>query len=965
MRRRNPGPAAPGQLPEPGELIEVYWGGDRRYYKGKVASFDHATNTHRVEYVDGDVENLDLTTERWRSSQENLKLNRTRGDQAKKKRSDGEESSGAPDGEEEGDSVSGADLGDHKQGDIPAKTENEKLRSKRRMKTKRLEDISQPRLSTDSIPNITQGPSKPAASQLAVDPDGKDGPSTGAPVAMKQTRVARWPGQAVRKSIPFTKWYTSNPDAAAANKVLDTGDNVSKQSNVPLKVGSPSAKARSKSASRKVTNVTKTSDLKTKKPSAEADVEMTATPPAGGNPAPDAVSSAHASDPLVASKTVLDTTKTKTPQATNVPPEKTQMVPPSSQTDIEPVSDLPTSSSAPAVASGASTDNHSQGGVGPMAKSGSAQTTGKAGDAASKGRKKTQAKTPRKASTNGNPKPNGSSSSSVPQQPQSGATKRGRSPASSSEPKRPRKEVRTAVANDGDAQTGLMVKLAIEAANQAMERIAKPLEQRMSDNDRRMSEMVNSNADVTNSITAFAKRQDSIMTDCTQNKKMLEQLRLAMEPVLKIEATVKENLKEYFAAHERRTRADNEALARRIRSIETELKKSDVAPSADPRNLRDTMMAEVRNLRSDFIEEMKSLTKNVDERVASTASASVSKFLTASMPASLKDAIQEQSIKTATETVRSMISKEIPLAIERSLAPRIEAILQAAGDNKTGVRQVAAISVTPAPIASPSPKLILIPRSAPRSGAGVSKTPPSVKSASPKKANSSSAASANARTSKPAVVSKTVPEQEPKAGSSGVSTKQVVTNDVKSGPVKQIETIEAEGGPRVRAQTTGSTVSSSAGADRVTLAKSLVGRSATIWLLEDTERSAPPREPGKQNSWARECCTQCFKHVARTLRAFGDDGEAFRLLNASLSLEEVELSWFLNPSVPEAVDRARSNYQSWDPPLCNNEWNAEASVLRELARRFSLAETRVKPAAGQSALQVAVALTTVAAETEK
>eukprot|EP00171_Calliarthron_tuberculosum_P018203 IDg18203t1 len=281
-----------------------------------------------------------------------------------------------------------------------------------------------------------------------------------------------------------------------------------------------------------------------------------------------------------------------------------------------------------------------------------------------------------------------------------------------------------------------MAKLAIEATLQAMASVTKPLEQRIINTERCNSEIAKSNAGVASSITAFTKRQDSIIANF-----------------------IKEDLKEYFAAHERRTRADNEALARRIRAIETEMKKADVPPSADPRNLRDTLMTEVRNLRADFLEEMKKLSRTVDERVASTADSSATKFLTSSMPASLKDAIQEQSIKTATEAVRTLICKEIPLAIEKTVLPRIEALLQAPGINKIslGARHFAvAPTAPPSSAVQTASKSILIPRSAPRGGdVALNKVPAPTKSTSPVKTISKSVASKGTRARKPTTLATT------------------------------------------------------------------------------------------------------------------------------------------------------------------------------------------------------------------
>ncbi|XP_073296658.1 uncharacterized protein [Primulina huaijiensis] len=45
--------------------IKVWWPLDETYYEGKVTSFDHLKETHKVDYDDGETEILDLTKELW------------------------------------------------------------------------------------------------------------------------------------------------------------------------------------------------------------------------------------------------------------------------------------------------------------------------------------------------------------------------------------------------------------------------------------------------------------------------------------------------------------------------------------------------------------------------------------------------------------------------------------------------------------------------------------------------------------------------------------------------------------------------------------------------------------------------------------------------------------------------------------------------------------------------------------
>ena len=52
--------------PNIGDWIEVFRPEDKKYYPGKVNSFNEESGEHNVEYDDGDVENIVLTTEVWR-----------------------------------------------------------------------------------------------------------------------------------------------------------------------------------------------------------------------------------------------------------------------------------------------------------------------------------------------------------------------------------------------------------------------------------------------------------------------------------------------------------------------------------------------------------------------------------------------------------------------------------------------------------------------------------------------------------------------------------------------------------------------------------------------------------------------------------------------------------------------------------------------------------------------------------
>ncbi|XP_047938925.1 sister chromatid cohesion protein PDS5 homolog D-like isoform X4 [Salvia hispanica] len=59
--------AASGSVREEvvGCRIKVWWPLDQKFYKGKIMDFYDLTKTHKVTYDDGEIEILDLTSERW------------------------------------------------------------------------------------------------------------------------------------------------------------------------------------------------------------------------------------------------------------------------------------------------------------------------------------------------------------------------------------------------------------------------------------------------------------------------------------------------------------------------------------------------------------------------------------------------------------------------------------------------------------------------------------------------------------------------------------------------------------------------------------------------------------------------------------------------------------------------------------------------------------------------------------
>lgn len=49
-----------------GDAIKVFWPHDKEYYSARIAAYNRSTGTHCVQYDDGEVEDLNLTDERWR-----------------------------------------------------------------------------------------------------------------------------------------------------------------------------------------------------------------------------------------------------------------------------------------------------------------------------------------------------------------------------------------------------------------------------------------------------------------------------------------------------------------------------------------------------------------------------------------------------------------------------------------------------------------------------------------------------------------------------------------------------------------------------------------------------------------------------------------------------------------------------------------------------------------------------------
>ena len=49
-----------------GNVLDIYWKLDKEWYRALVTHYDPESNCHRLHYDDGDVEEVDLSTETFR-----------------------------------------------------------------------------------------------------------------------------------------------------------------------------------------------------------------------------------------------------------------------------------------------------------------------------------------------------------------------------------------------------------------------------------------------------------------------------------------------------------------------------------------------------------------------------------------------------------------------------------------------------------------------------------------------------------------------------------------------------------------------------------------------------------------------------------------------------------------------------------------------------------------------------------
>ncbi len=62
--------------PTEGDSIEIYWTGDEIYYPGVVGPYNALNGTFEIRYDDGEIEDLDLSKEQWRTPQKQSETRR-------------------------------------------------------------------------------------------------------------------------------------------------------------------------------------------------------------------------------------------------------------------------------------------------------------------------------------------------------------------------------------------------------------------------------------------------------------------------------------------------------------------------------------------------------------------------------------------------------------------------------------------------------------------------------------------------------------------------------------------------------------------------------------------------------------------------------------------------------------------------------------------------------------------------
>lgn len=117
--------------------------------------------------------------------------------------------------------------------------------------------------------------------------------------------------------------------------------------------------------------------------------------------------------------------------------------------------------------------------------------------------------------------------------------------------------------------------------------------------------------------------------------------------------------------------------------------------------------------------------------------------------------------------------------------------------------------------------------------------------------------------------------------------------------------------------------------------RELMGVCLLKWLLGGgCRRSAPEneREKAVSQEWVFRTCKSCLIDSLQRLLVFTTHEEALEGLAEGMTWANVNLEWITIGATPLYLDRARTNYVSWDPKLLDFEWNSERRVLICLSR---------------------------------
>lgn len=128
--------------------------------------------------------------------------------------------------------------------------------------------------------------------------------------------------------------------------------------------------------------------------------------------------------------------------------------------------------------------------------------------------------------------------------------------------------------------------------------------------------------------------------------------------------------------------------------------------------------------------------------------------------------------------------------------------------------------------------------------------------------------------------------------------------------------------------------------------RELLGRAVVKWLLDSRSRSHAPKNERAEavlSVWVKESTERCLREVMNVLQTFKAIEEAMRDLQLELSkrTSSVELDWLMDEPTSSNIAKARCNYEQWEPPLLEYEWNLDRRVITNVACHLKYAEDKV------------------------